>query len=478
MWLVKNRLLYDTILIMFGSMILNFARIIKGRGALAKLGSDLTGRLLQYGLLWVAARQLSQGDFGDFTFALSIGFMLAQVADFGLQMFVQRELARLLIAGEAGKQRFGDPVAAGSLIGGGLLLKSGLSVVAMLLIAGAVYVEPVGNQGALLVVGLAMVLGTGLDYLANCFRALGRLGWEAWTGLVARGITLALGVGLLLVGAGVWGLAIAFVLATLAAIGVSYRLLLRYVHPLWRIDWAYWRGSLTQPTAVGIGVIFSIISFRVDNLLIPPILGHEALAVYNVAYKLFEPSLIVPGVLLAATFPLLARSARVDGSNTKVLRDLLGQTMLVLLGLGVLATSVLAILAVPIVGVLYGPVYAASGPILAWLALACVPMYLNYGLTNALIAVDKPRLYALFTLTSVFVNVGANVVLIPTLGLVGAALATIATEVALFALCAVAVVRHGAAAGHAGADGLSQVRPSNSQPTISNSSPADLELPS
>jgi O-antigen/teichoic acid export membrane protein len=460
-------------------MILKFARIIKGRGALAKLGSDLAGRLLQYALLWVAARQLSQGEFGDFTFALSVGYMLAQVADFGLQMFVQRELARLLNTERKGDAGFSDPEAAGRLIGGGLLIKGVLSVAAMLLIVAAVYAEPVGNRGALVLLGLAMVLGTGLDYLSYCFRALGKLGWEAWAGLVWRVLNLALGVCLLALGAGVWGLALAYVLATVAAIVLSYRLLLRYVRPLWRVDLAYWRGSLTQPTAVGIGVIFSIITFRLDNLLIPPLLGREALAVYNVAYKLFEPSLIVPGVLLAATFPLLARSAHAEALKPNALRELLGQTTLALLGLGMVAALLLALLSGPMIGLLYGATYAASAPILAWLALACVPMYINYGLTHALIAVDKPRLYALFTLVSLAVNLGLNLALIPSMGLVGAALTTIAAELALLVLCAIAVYRHMGTLKSQSSVSItpSPLRISNPKSKIQNPKSRDLELP-
>src|SRR5213075_3041140 len=92
-------------------------RILSGRGAGWKLGSDLLGRLLQYLLLWGAARSLSQADFGDFTFALSIGFMLAQVADFGRQLYVQRDVARLLVPGATSSPYFSDQIAAGRLIG-------------------------------------------------------------------------------------------------------------------------------------------------------------------------------------------------------------------------------------------------------------------------------------------------------------------------------------------------------------------------
>ena len=69
-------------------------------------------------------------------------------------------------------------------------------------------------------------------------------------------------------------------------------------------------------------------------------------------------------------------------------------------------------------------------------------MYVNYGLTHILIAIDKPKLYAIFTLIALSVNIVANLALIPTLGIVGAAIATIATEACLLIVCSLAVARH------------------------------------
>src|SRR4051794_36737945 len=235
--------------------------------------------------------------------------MLAQVADFGLQLFVQRELARLSIPGATQSPFFTDERAAARLVGGGLAIKAVLSVAALALMAGVLLLEPVGTKGALFLVGVAAVLGTGLEYLSYCFRALRRLREEALGLIVARSINLALGVAALLLGAGVWGLAITGNVAVLVALVLFFLGLGSYFRPDLRLDWSYWKRVLGQPTAIGIGVIFSIISFRVDNLLIPPVAGREALGVYNVAYKLFEPSQIVPAVLLAATFPMLAHAA-------------------------------------------------------------------------------------------------------------------------------------------------------------------------
>jgi len=396
----------------------------------------VVGRLLQFALLWIAARQLGPDNFGDFTFALSIGYMLAQIADFGLQLYVQRELARLAIFGAIARPFFTDEAAAGRLIGGGLAIKAMLSGVAMLAMAVLVWVQPVGNKGALLLVGLSMVLTTGLEYLAYCFRALRRLQNEAFANVLARALNLLLGVGLLYLGGNVWGLALAGNLAIGAALIFSYRQLSRFVRPLWRPDWLYWRRSMWQPTAMGIGIIFSIISFRLDNLLIAPMLDRAALGRYNAAYRLFEPSLIVPSVVLAVTFPLLSHAA---ASNLKF-REVLRNTMLLLFGLGAAAAAGLYFLAIPVVGWL-GPEYATSGPLVQILALACLPMYLNYGLTHALIAANRPQIYATFTFISLIVNMGANLVLIPAIGLQGAALATFLSEAALLVLCGPAILR-------------------------------------
>ena len=161
---------------------------------------------------------------------------------------------------------------------------------------------------------------------------------------------------------------------------------------------------------------------------------------YNVAYKLFEPTLILPGVLLAAVFPMLSQAAH--ASTPHNLRVMVGQTHLALLAFGGLATLGLALLATPLLSLLYGAQYLSSAPVLVALAFACVPMYLNYGLTHTLIAIDKPRLYALFTLASLFVNLAANLALIPILGVRGAAFATVGTEVVLLALCGGAVLHH------------------------------------
>ncbi|MDQ3705624.1 MAG: flippase [Chloroflexota bacterium] len=420
-----------------------------GRGAGWKLMSDVLGRVLQYALLMLAARSLDLAGFGDFTFALSVGYMLSQVADFGLQLYLQRELARLAIPEANMRPYFTDDLAAARLVGGGMVIKAGLSAVSLALMFAVVMLEPVGNKGAVLLIGLSMVALTTLEYLAYCFRALRRLKNEAIAYLTGRAINLLLGVALLYAGLDVLGLAIAANVAAVVAIAYSYSQLLAYVRPDYTFDRAYWRGSLGQPAAMGLGIVFSMFAFRVDNLLIPPIVGaahaSETLSIYNAAYKLFELTLIVPGVVLAATFSLLSRAGDASAAGeTRMggLRPVLGQTMTLLLGLGVLASMTLAVGAVPLTSLLYGDRFGAAVPVLQVLALGCIPMYASYGLTHALVAMDRPQVYAAFSGVVLLANVAANLLLIPGMGVQGAAWATFLTEATLVVLCAAAILRY------------------------------------
>jgi O-antigen/teichoic acid export membrane protein len=395
---------------------------------------------MQYLLLLAAARSLSVGEFGDVTFALGLGYMLAQVADFGLQLFVQRELARQVLPEASAPPFFKDEASAARLVGGGLVIKAGLSAAAMVLMGTVVLLEPVGHKGAVLLLGLSMVLMTGLEYLSYCFRALRKLKYEALALMLARGSNLLLGVALLYLGAGVWGLALAGNAAMLLALVFGYRLLAGYVKPIWWVDVAYWRRHIWQPTAMGLGIVFSIISFRVDNLLMLPVVGREGLGLYNAAYKLFEPTLLIPSVLLAATFPMLANLAQSGGAGR--FRQVAGQTVTILLIAGTGVTVVLALVAVPAITLLYGREYAQAAGLLQILAFACLPLFVNYGLTHILVAMDRPHLYAIFTLAALAVNIAGNLTLLPVMGARGAALATVATEVVLLALCAGALWRY------------------------------------
>jgi O-antigen/teichoic acid export membrane protein len=87
-----------------------------------------------------------------------------------------------------------------------------------------------------------------------------------------------------------------------------------------------------------------------------------------------------------------------------------------------------------VLALFFGARYAAAGAALRVLLIALLPIYANYLLTHVLIARRRQSYYARVVAICAAVNLAANLALIPLAGPVGAAVATVLTESALFVL--------------------------------------------
>ena len=91
--------------------------------------------------------------------------------------------------------------------------------------------------------------------------------------------------------------------------------------------------------------------------------------------------------------------------------------------------------------VLYGDQFDDAVPVLQALAPSAVLTFVNFLETHMLVALGLVRAQMAFALALIAVNVGANALLMPKYGGVGAALGTAITEVVLLCFCAPLVHR-------------------------------------
>ena len=88
-----------------------------------------------------------------------------------------------------------------------------------------------------------------------------------------------------------------------------------------------------------------------------------------------------------------------------------------------------------IVPLIYGESYAYAAPAFAVLSLALPLFFLNYALTHQVIGWDGQRAYLVIVSLALAGNIAANLLLVPGRGIVGAAIATVFTEVIVTAGC-------------------------------------------
>jgi O-antigen/teichoic acid export membrane protein len=96
---------------------------------------------------------------------------------------------------------------------------------------------------------------------------------------------------------------------------------------------------------------------------------------------------------------------------------------------------VIALFSRPLLDVIYGSEYSAGWPSLSILMVAAVLAWINGPSGTIFIALKKQHIYMWATLLSVLVNIVGNVLLIPLMGAIGAAISTVLTEGALCAFC-------------------------------------------
>jgi O-antigen/teichoic acid export membrane protein len=193
---------------------------------------------------------------------------------------------------------------------------------------------------------------------------------------------------------------------------------------------------------LGAAALISALYFRIDVYFIREWHGLQPVGGYNAVFRLVEALRLLPAAVMAVTFPLLVQT-----SDTQLVRSIGTR----LTAAGVMMAAVCVLGASVIVPAIYGDAYAYAAPAFAVLALALPLFFLNYALTHQVIGWDGQRAYLAIVTLALAANVAANLVLVPTRGIVGAAIATVLTELVVTAGCLYALamphpspVQHGA----------------------------------
>jgi O-antigen/teichoic acid export membrane protein len=385
--------------------------------------ADLAGKSSIFFVTILAARRLSPWAFGVFGLGTTLGWILAVVTDFGVQMHLARAVAR-------------TPDHAPALLRRWWRVRTMSAAAGLVLLAAVLALLRVSAQLAVPLFLFAVVYSvTGLVELVNYFyRGLSRSDIESTLTIWQRAAALALGVGALLWRPDATPLAIALLLPVVAALA-----------------WTLWHARAVRPAVlpsaapadtffrdvfpIGIGIVFSALYFRIDVLLVELWAGTEAVAGYNAVFRLIDALRLFPAAVLAVSLPALCRAddlmplARVSAAVT---------------AFAVVAAAALWVAADTLVPMLYGARYRSTVPAFRILALTFPLLSLNFALTHQLVGWNRQRAYAVVCGAALAVNVALNAWLIPAWSIQGAAWATLGTELCVTSGCLVALGTPGA----------------------------------
>ena len=392
------------------------------RQVLIKAVADFGGKAVMLVITIVAARRLNPDPFAILALAMATGWLLGVARDAGVSMPLARVTAR-------------DPKRGRQLLREVLSLRAGLAffaaTIAVLLTP---YLAPRHWRTQFVVIVMVQLCGAVIETISHYFRGLQRSEIESAIHAAHRFTTLILALIVLWWWRRLDYLGVAMLVPAVIAMLVSAVVALSI-----RLQPDTTDRGLTPHTffvdvfPLGAAALLSALYFRIDVYFIQQWHGFQQVGGYSAAFRLVEGMRLLPAAVMAVTFPLLVQSRDIE-----LVRKIGGG-----LGLAGLALAAVCALGAPvIITMIYGAHYAYASPAFAVLALALPLFFLNYALTHQVIGWDGQRAYLAIVILALAGNIAANVLLVPSQGILGAAVATVLTEVIVTAGCVYALVQH------------------------------------
>ncbi|MGA2667113.1 MAG: flippase [Patescibacteria group bacterium] len=206
-----------------------------------------------------------------------------------------------------------------------------------------------------------------------------------------------------------------------------------------RFDFDYWRKLFAEAVPMGIVLVLGLIYFKIDTFMLSLMRTSRDVGIYGPPYKVLEILLLLPAMFMGNVFPIVTKyiyqnDERLAGAIQKSFNFLVILGLPIILGVIFTATRIIRIVAgenfvkahtiPPVFGL------AATSPTaLQILVIAICLSFISSMFGYLIIAVGKQaKLIAPYLFLVVF-NVGMNLILIPRISYIGAAIDTVLTEV-------------------------------------------------
>lgn len=215
------------------------------------------------------------------------------------------------------------------------------------------------------------------------------------------------------------------------AVVIYYQFVKKYIGPpevlkgISQLDFALVRRIFRAALPFAVLVGFSTVYNRIDVVLIKSILGYTQTGLYGAAYKLFDLLAFFPAVVSHSLYPLFA-SLMVQNKILEV-RATLERYLRFMVAIALPMATGGMILAEQIIRLVAGEEFAEAAPVLAVLVWAPAILFI-YIVVNAIVVSQLTKFATFITGVNVVINIIGNIILLPRIGIMSAAIMTIVAE--------------------------------------------------
>lgn len=381
------------------------------------VGWLLVDRLLRLvgGLLvgfWVA-RYLGPTAFGSYNYALALVMIVAAVSTLGLDNIIVRDLVR-------------SPDETPTILGSAASLRIGSGFLAIIMTVSVAALLRPGDQTTIAL--------TALMSLASPLQAISSIDLWFQSRVDSRDIVVArniafliasiLKVGMILTHASL--LAFGWVFAAEAGLG-CIAVIVAYERRGGRMR--MWRSTAARAKTMlrdGWPLIFSsllvTLYLRIDQVMIGQMVGDTELGIYSTAVRIAEIFPMVSVAIISSTYPSIVAAREIDEA---LFYDRLRRLYALVAAIGYATALAITMCAPWLITILAGPSYARAAPMLVVLMWASLFSSVGMARSTFLNTANLAHLHTITVFLGCLVNIGLNWLLIPRVGGLGAAIASL-----------------------------------------------------
>jgi O-antigen/teichoic acid export membrane protein len=375
--------------------------------------ADATARASNTVLFILISRRLGATEGGIYALALTYSLLFTQLSFWGMDQLLTREVAK-------------DRAVAGKFVGNLVIIRGIVSLTLFLVMT--VLVKNVMGYAprtsmVIVIVGLSIVTESISNICQALYFAFEQVRYSTMVGIVVGIFRLGGGGLALLAGGRVEAIAVVLFVSSLAGLAlnltITYR---RFPAPVWRLDVGFWLSQLRTIVPFVLVSIFYIIEFQGDTLLLSMLKSERDIGIYNAATTVLFALALAPQAFRVAIFPVMSRLYK---AASPALVTVYEKSFKYLLVVSLPVSAALTLSADTIVRLLFRSGFEESAAVLRVVIWTFVLLMINVPSARLMIVANAQGMLALFQASSMVLNLGLNLVLIPGMGATGAAWARI-----------------------------------------------------
>ncbi len=404
-WLLNNRTTHQTI----------------AKNTFWLFAGQLIGRLLRATIVIYAARVLGAASWGAFSYAVGIAAFLTIFSDIGINALITKEASR-------------NPELKSQYLSTAFFVKLSLLMIFVLgVIIATPYLTNIPEAVSLMpIIIFVFAFDTLRDLGTALSRAMEKMEIEAGINIFTNFAIALLGFIFLMASRSSESLAIAYALGSgVGLVAIFFALRKNFSGLVHNFQRHLIKPILATAWPFGLMGLMGVVMLNTDIIMLGWLTTATKVGYYAAAQKPIQLLYVLPTLLASSIFPVIARLAKADPEAVKRLLEKY-VALVLLVAVPVIIAGL--IFASQIITILFGAEYAPAILTFRILILTIAIVYPSTLIGNAIFAYDHQKAFLKFALAAIFGNVFFNAILIPPLGIEGAAISTVVTQLITNAL--------------------------------------------